>query len=118
MQLSGLISECGFDQKALFRTVGEWLLVKAKRKLPENDSLQELTDDFITFFSKKPADLRADIDTRETGGNHLCDILSPAVAEEDCLFFIFFLFLVQMLFISLSFVLLNRALLTLFRLPC
>jgi hypothetical protein len=87
MQLSALISECGSDQKALFRAVGERLLVKAERKLSEHDSLQELTDDFITFFSKKPADLRADLDTRETEGNHLNDLLSPAVADEDCLFF-------------------------------
>jgi hypothetical protein len=63
------------------------LLVKADRKLPEHDSLQELVDDFITFFSKKPADLRADLDTRETGGNHLDDLLSPSVADEDCLFY-------------------------------
>jgi hypothetical protein len=87
MQLSALISECGSDQKALFRAVGERLLVKAERKLSEHDSLQELTDDFITFFSKKPADLRADLDTRETGGNHLDDLLSPAVADEECLFY-------------------------------
>ena len=87
MQLSALISECGSDQKALFRAVGDRLLVKAERKLPEHDSLQELADDFITFFSKKPADLRADLDMRETGGNHLDDLLSPAVADEDCLFY-------------------------------
>jgi hypothetical protein len=86
LKLSALISECGSDQKALFRAVGNRLLVKAERKLPEHDSLQELADDFITFFSKKPADLRADLDKREIGGNHLDDLLSPAVADEDCLF--------------------------------
>ena len=85
-KLSALISECGSDQRALFRAVGERLLVKAERKLPEHDSLQELADDFITFFSRKPADLRADLDMRATGGNHLDDLLSPAVADEDCLF--------------------------------
>ncbi len=85
IKLSALISECGSDQNALFRTVGGRLLVKADRKLPVHDSLQELTNDFITFFCKKPADLRADIDMRETGGNHLENLLSPAVSDEDCL---------------------------------
>ena len=93
MQSSALINEFGSDQKSLFRAVGDRLLVKAERKLPEHDSLQELADDFITFFSKKLADLRVDLDTRETGGNHLDDLLSPAVVDKIA-FFIFLLFLV------------------------
>ena len=85
-QLSAVIAECGNDQRALFRAVGERLLVKPERKLPEHDSLQRLADDFVAFFAQKPADLRAELDLRATGENHLDDLMSAAVADEDCLF--------------------------------
>jgi hypothetical protein len=52
-----MILDCGADQRKLFGAVGDRLLEKLARKLPEHDSLLLLADDFIAFFADKPTKL-------------------------------------------------------------
>ena len=86
-QLSRMILDFGADQRELFRAVGDRLLVKPTRKLPEHDSLQQLADDFIAFFADKPTKLRAELDSRLSGGSDEENAVAVmAVSDKDSLF--------------------------------
>ena len=85
-QLSRMILDCGADQRELFHAVGDRLLVKPTRKLPEHDSLQQLADDFIAFFADKPTKLRAELDSRLSGASDEEDAVAEmAVSDIDSL---------------------------------
>ena len=63
--------------------VGDRLLVKPVRKLPEYDSLQQLAEDFIVFFADKPSKLRAELDSRLFKADTEEDVTEMAVPDED-----------------------------------
>jgi hypothetical protein len=81
-QLSRMILDCEADQRKLFSAVGDRLLVKPTRKLPEHNSLQQLADDFIAFFADKPTKLRAELDSRLSGANDEEDVAEMAVPNK------------------------------------
>jgi len=56
------ITECGQDQKALYRVVNQLLHKRNTPKLPEYDSLQEMLESFSEYFVTKIQTIRTKLD--------------------------------------------------------
>ena len=58
--------KCGNNQKKLFNVLGEMLQTKTKEILPDNDSNEDLANEFNPFFFEKSESIRNNLKDKNT----------------------------------------------------